>query len=216
MTTEDVARAARQLGLSWHRTTVGQTERGNRTISAPELLLLPLIYGRPLRELLPPEKEFIWLTDDIAVTGVELRHVLDKEHDPGMSVPSRKHWYWRTGPTDEEAMESVVAMVSRFASRWPAGGLMKYMVAPDEAEAKAAKKLETTPEYLAYAARELWGRGLTEEREDRLADRPNLPETPRALQAARGHITRSLIEELEPQVRRLERGEEVGDGQGLD
>lgn len=196
-TTEDIARAARHYGLTWHRTTVGQTESGKRTLTAAELFLLPAIYEEPLQALMP--EGTTWITDEAAVWSGELRRTIaEKDHRPRFG-PGK--WALRNPMSVEEAAE-VVAQVGR---EWPRDGLLKHMQdAPDEAESKAAKKLHTTPHYIAYTARELWGHGLAAERDARLADRPDAPTEGRALQAARGHVTRTLITEMEPRVREHE------------
>lgn len=63
---------------------------------------------------------------------------------------------------------------------------------PDEATAKAARRLGIQPEAADAAARRLWGRGLSAERDARLGTATRS----RADQARRGHVTRHLIEEL--------------------
>ncbi|MEW2610235.1 hypothetical protein AB0937_08495 [Streptomyces sp. NPDC047880] len=212
-TTEQVAQQAQQLGLTWHRTTVGQTELGRRSLSAVELLLLPLLYGKPLRELLPDRTT--WLTDATAVFPEELwRAIRGGWDEPGAMRHGPGRWHLANRPSADDVIEAVAAWASRSAERWPHGALAKHVAPPDEAEAKAAKKLGTTAHYVAYAARELWGRGLVAEREARLGERPDLPDSPRALQAARGHITRALIEELAPAIRAYE--EKRGEPESLD
>ncbi|WP_432020522.1 hypothetical protein [Streptomyces sp. 1222.5] len=202
-TTEDVARHARNLGLTWHRTTVRQTERGNRSATAVELLLLPLLYRKPLRELLPTTSQTTWLTENIAVYGAELHRVLDPGYDPLESEPGPATWHLKDGP---ERLRALSEKAAEDAARWPEGATVgDTATQPDEAETKAAKRLNTTPEYIAYAARELWSRGLAAERDARLAERPQAPDSPRALQAARGHITRALLTELEPAIREHEK-----------
>jgi transcriptional regulator with XRE-family HTH domain len=212
-TTEQVARQAQLLGLTWHRTTVGQTELGRRSLSAVELLLLPLLYGKPLRDLLPDETT--WLTDATAVFPEELWGAIEGNWDrPGAMRHGPGRWHLKNRPSTDDMIEAVAAWANRSAERWPHGALAKHVAPPDEAESKAAKKLGTTPHYVAYAARELWGHGLVAEREARLVERGDLPDSPRALQAARGHITRSLIEELAPAIRAHE--EKRGEPEGFD
>jgi hypothetical protein len=53
--------------------------------------------------------------------------------------------------------------------------------------------LGVEPLAVAKAARKLWDRSLTEERDRRLERRDA---TPRSVQALRGHVTRALIAEL--------------------
>jgi hypothetical protein len=91
---------------------------------------------------------------------------------------------------------------------------------PGLAEQKAARKLtkvlrvKVEPDLILSVAQRLWGRSLTEEREERvfewldtqdawnnLAEREGLHRIPpQSLQAHRGHETRALMEELEPAV----------------
>lgn len=203
-TTEDIASAARGLGLTWHRTTVRQTERGKRSLTAAELLLLPLMYGAPLRDLLPDEREMVWLTDEVAVSGGELARVLDEGYEPGAAeVNTADGWYIKGA---DARLKELSRRMTAHAVEWPSGVRAgSTMAEPDEAETKAAKRLDSTPHYVASAARELWGRGLVEERDARLAQRSPVPDSPRALQAARGHVTRTLIAELEPTVREYEK-----------
>jgi transcriptional regulator with XRE-family HTH domain len=197
-TREDVARTAKMLGLSWHRPTVGQLEQGKRGLTAAELLLLPLIYGKPLRDLLPGDGEVVWLTEDAAVYGPELWRILEDGYRPPVG-PGR----WHPRRVFEDLRDSLDA-ISATLDELPWRAQSAYAAVPDEAETKAAKRLNTTPAYVAYTAREMWGRGLAEERDARLAERGDVPDTPRALQAARGHVTRTLIAELEPAIRRYE------------
>lgn len=209
-TAEEVAKRARQVGLSWHRPTVGQIERGRRALSAVELIMLPLIYGVPLGELLP--EGVIWLTPEVGVYDREVRRVLGGDHNPSsLALRAPGGWHVR-GVSDrpsEEALEMVQALT---ASPWPHNSDPRYVQdKPDEAEVKAAKRLDTTPHFVAYAAREFWGHGLAAEREARLSERGELPEGKRALQSARGHITRVLLAELEPVVRGLEVAPRQGD-----
>lgn len=198
-TREDIARKARFFGLPWHRPTVGQIEQGKRGVSAPELLLLPLVYGEPLRDLLPGDGEVTWLTDETAVRGDALRHSLDEEpEEPSLPGPWHFKSAVRAGRRFIESQEKLIDTL-------PWGAKTAFVASPDEAETKAAKRLNTTPEYVAYTARELWGKGLAEERDARLAERPDAPTTPRAAQAARGHITRALLDDLEPAIREHEK-----------
>ncbi|MFI1422752.1 helix-turn-helix transcriptional regulator [Streptomyces sp. NPDC020731] len=197
LTAEQVAQTAQRLGLSWHRPTVGQIEKGKRGISGVELLLLPVIYGQPLRELLP--EGAVWLTDEAAARRSSILANLNDPIQGANMAPGQ--WHLK-GFDMDETMRQVERLVVQTMARWPAGA--KRNPTPDEAEGKAAKRLDTTPEYVAYAARELWGRSLTEERDARLSDRATAPETPRALQSARGHITRGLLTELEPVIHQYE------------
>lgn len=202
-TAEDVARTAQQLGLLWHRPTVGQIERGRRALSAVELVALPLIYGRPLGELLPDGT--VWLTSKLGVYDREVRRVLGGNHNPSyraLHLPGGWHVKGVSDRDPKEYAEDVAQVAALLSAPWPPNAKLRHiMEKPDDAETKAAKRLGTTPHYVAYAARETWGHGLAAEREARLRQRGDLPEEKRALQSARGHITRTLVAELAPVVK---------------
>jgi transcriptional regulator with XRE-family HTH domain len=68
-----------------------------------------------------------------------------------------------------------------------------------DAAQKAARVLRVRPIVVAVAAQKLWGRGLEEERDQRItAEGPDA--SARRLQARRGHVTRALLSELRPVV----------------
>jgi hypothetical protein len=72
---------------------------------------------------------------------------------------------------------------------------------PGEAEQKAARALGMTVVDLLELSRAKWGLSLSAERERRLVrelkrKKPQPPRTPRSVQAVRGRLTRSLIDEL--------------------
>lgn len=71
-----------------------------------------------------------------------------------------------------------------------------------DATVKAAKRLGVTTADVDAAARTLWGQTLAGERDKRV--QPVEGETPRALQARRGHITRALLAELREQLGQTE------------
>jgi transcriptional regulator with XRE-family HTH domain len=80
--------------------------------------------------------------------------------------------------------------ISAWAVTEPASGLGVR----DEATVKAAHRLGYTEEEVNAAAQQLWGRRLAEERDRRVGDRSG--ESPEAMQARRGHVTRALDSEL--------------------
>lgn len=61
-----------------------------------------------------------------------------------------------------------------------------------EAERKAARRLGVAPEAVVAAAVRLWGQSLTAERDARLG--------PDANHAAKGHITRQLVSQIEAEI----------------
>jgi transcriptional regulator with XRE-family HTH domain len=121
---------------------------------------------------------------------------LPREWVLGVLESVRRRWAAKTPPRDWDDYDERERL-------WRDVGLE----AAGDAERKAAAVLKVPPLAVALAARALWDWSLTAEREHRLAVQlPGLVRdtTPaRKLQALRGHITRALVEEMEPVVRSL-------------
>jgi hypothetical protein len=87
---------------------------------------------------------------------------------------------------------------------WPGVSIQARMAAGldalNDAERKAARTLGVPASAIALAARRLWGRGLTAERDRRVDEQIGGDATPRTAQAHRGHVTRALLAELSPLV----------------
>jgi hypothetical protein len=73
-----------------------------------------------------------------------------------------------------------------------------------EAERKAARKLVVSPDAVLRAAVNRWGHGLADERDRRIGARAETL-SPRSLQAVRGRVTRALVSELRPVIKRRRR-----------
>jgi len=190
---EDVAAQARMWGLSWTPATVAAIETGRRHVSAVELLLLPFALRtggtRPiaLPDLLADLGD-VQLTPESATRGEALAllargdstgaQVQCRWDAPAISFPLRNPaefeiYYKRSGLTAKEAQEAVHEGYG-------------------EAERHAGYRFGVNGFAVALAARMLWGRSLTTERDAR-AD-------PHASPQARGRITRQLFDELAPIV----------------
>lgn len=182
---DECAAAAQAAGLNWTRGAVAALETGRRGLSAEEFLLLPtamvLLDGadHTLAELFDFNGPMIELANNRAIGPRTLRLLVQ-----GRPVkPSKPGW-----------QPGILSMAQR------------------EAERHAARLLGVSPEQIASAALKLWGRGLTEEREDRIdididALEGGMSSLPRALQAARGHVTRELLADLQAALKK-----EDGDG----
>jgi transcriptional regulator with XRE-family HTH domain len=170
---EDVAAAARALGLKWNQATVAAFEGGRRTVTADLLLALPAIYSRVLgREFRLRE-----LFSEPVVVAPEL-HLLPQQVEQALS------------------------------DSWPRVFITFRQDVPGEAERKAARKFGVSVNEVMAAARRVWGHGLTYERDELLGlqDSEWLEEgvtvSKRTAQAVRGHITRTLLAELEQELQR--------------
>jgi hypothetical protein len=169
-TQEAVALAARRHGLHWARTRVALLERGEKAIPAEELALLPAILadacGRPvgLAELIDPDA-VIRLSDMVTVTGRELVELFA---GAAPALPC-------AGP----------------AAADETGRRLRDAGEPEE---NAARRLGVPLIDVVAAARALWGRGLSAERDARVAAGPEV--SPHRRSALRGRVTRSLVDAL--------------------
>src|SRR5690606_21177272 len=116
------------------------------------------VYGKPLQELLPAET--VWLTDKIAARRDAILYALERgsEGMPWSAFKKPGFWHRKLGPewSVDALYEAATRLAGRELARWPLDPNARgdHRAAPDEAETKAAKRLDTTPEYVAYTARE--------------------------------------------------------------
>ncbi len=212
----DAARARRQaLGLrqdevAWRcglagfavtRSVVDAIERGARQLELPELLSLLAALDMSLADLLGGAGE-VAQSGDLSVNGdVLLKQALGES--PTWTITS--HGSGRTF--------NVQPATGRVTGR---GSLDELLgLRPGEAETKAARRLGVTVEDIHAAAEITWGRTLTTERDARVSGIASPHETPRRLQALRGHVTRTLLAELEPalpKVTEVTQGQPVSTG----
>jgi DNA-binding XRE family transcriptional regulator len=211
---DQVAKAARQVGLGWTQSTVAAIERGNRALSLGEWFLLPTVIGfagrvtgywPKLPELLPASGRVAMsaeTTADVDVLRAELAGQLD--HD------SRTLGDYDT-PFIRQLSESTrrfTAELRRLLPLWPDMTTGGYRQAKDaargDAERKAARKLGVPPLKLSVGAHGRYGRSFTEERDARVAEQAPADAAPRSLQALRGHVTRAMLAELAPALERKE------------
>ncbi len=200
---DDVARSARQLGLTWTASKIAVLERGDKALPAEELLLLPLVLawaqcGQPsLADLLPDGSGAVRLGDRTAMPAAMLAQVVRGEDVDICEVDSPE---WEEGG-DLERMMSMLRAAKAVAGRTPRE-LVDAERAAGDAERIAARRLGVPFAAVVAAALATWGHGLTEERDSRAANHPGADATARSVQAARGHVTRELYRELEPAIER--------------
>jgi transcriptional regulator with XRE-family HTH domain len=176
------ARARRWGGLNWTRSALAKIERGERSITLEEFLILPIVYKNTrLDQLIPASEDWTSLTPQAAVKVDVLRKLLS-----GIE-PGRLH------PADTDLPE--LRKVGKVIRQLSIG----------ETERRAARSLNVAPTTLARRAHQLWGMSLADERERRLlaqlapkdwAEAEVAESSPRA-RALRGHITRDLRQELD-------------------
>lgn len=212
---DQVATAARQVGLGWTQSTVAAIERGNRALSLGEWFLLPTVVGfaggvtgpwPKLTELLPDSGRVAVsaeTTADVDVLRAELAGQLD--HD------NRHPFGDYDTPTARQLKESTrrfSAAVKELLPLWPGmtpkGLRDARKAARGDAERKAARKLGVEPLRLSVAAYGRYGQSFTEERDARVAEQAPAGASPRSLQALRGHVSRAMLAELAAALERKE------------
>jgi hypothetical protein len=178
LTQDDVARRiAFQYSLPFTRAVVDSVERGLRQLTFPELVVVLKVLDLGLEDLRGAGP--VAISDFVAVKADTLVDQISGK-DPT--------WRFATQST------SSGRLIWRDA-------LSGYVPEPGVAEQKAARKFGVSPEELDSVAREFWGRSLTDERDARVQEQAPADAEVRTLQALRGHVTRELLDELEPALR---------------
>jgi transcriptional regulator with XRE-family HTH domain len=201
---EDVATAARWVGLMWSSVTVTQIESGSRQLNLDEVLLLPVVLRCSLKDLLVTEKgkDLVQLGYNTVLEASTVRRLV-AEQGPQLSADEIPML-----PGLELTLDPKISSAVHHA--WLEGTLLSYLLvregARGEAERKAAQTLKiSAPLITAYALR-CWGRSLTEERDGRAVE--HLAKG-KELRAVRGHITRVLLREIQNVHYLLEREPEL-------
>jgi Helix-turn-helix len=181
---EDIAAAARRYGLDWTQGTIAAIELGQRQLTLDDVVLFPIILAE-----------------------------VDGPSDRGALIPNPAEFVPETA---EEVMVGPLSFPARvvraFLGGREIGGpppppprasrrVLLEQEALGTAEMKAARRLGVSAGAIVQAARRLWGQSLAAERDQRMAQQPDMPTSPRSLQALRGHVTRELLDELRPVVK---------------
>jgi transcriptional regulator with XRE-family HTH domain len=205
-----LARAARSVGVPWTASSVAQMETGRRALTVDEAARLPLV----LQRLGVPAAA---LSRDSATPPLEIRadaamilatlcgHAVKQAprvvtlEDP----EKRRQWdaEWARlrnvlGPASSGARGGTPAAIAENLAqlRLDQAGVL---------EQRAARRFKVDSLQVAVAARQRWRRSLTEERDHRSAE-ATTGKSKRAAQTFRGHVTRQLLAELEPDLRRAQ------------
>jgi transcriptional regulator with XRE-family HTH domain len=197
---EEVAEAARRTGLAWTDLTVTAVERRRRAVSLAEFWLLLYALDTTTDELLAGRDSQRVLVDGARLRLSDLR-LLARGESRAARLESLRRDLAKGGvgiePTDDEY---------RIAEKYgldPEEGSRRAVVASlGSAEVKAARRLGVSPYEVGVVALALWGKGLTDKREDMLAGHARGD-----ARALRGHITRSLMAEI---------AERISGGQGTE
>lgn len=219
---EDIANEARKYGFSWGRSSVAALEAGNRDLSVAEFLLLPSMIkklGGWDEPLIPPTarirlNENLWIQANqipsfafalLAPSSIPDHPPLEEEEDLGVleNDPAPESLSVR-----QQIARRVVLYEYILLKLWPEQrkNMDSYSIMHSvEIAKKVADRISTpngtSPPWQAVQVFSwgLWGRSIGDERDARTKSRGDYT-TKRALQSARGHVTRELIEELQAAI----------------
>lgn len=219
--------ASQDFGLHWTTATVYELEKGRRRLTLGEWFLLgPVLIvagvadpseGAPADYLLRvTEDASVEVVPGVPVPASELYAVAsDPRSAHPLSFDTRHLARLRERYTDSREValfnERLSAAEQEKAKRadrcrrlWPSADDAEIDVAlctrGEEAVRKAAAQLNASREDVAVAAHALWNCSLTRKREAEFTSRWAEGMSPESAQRARGHITRSLIKELEAKL----------------
>ncbi len=192
-TAVEIACWSRHFGLKYDASTVVRIELGQRQVSAAELLLFAVMYGKGVADLLPTEP--VQLNEAAGATPEQMRSALTRA-PRGWELPQLR-------AVTQQGMDIVLGHARRWQAKYPGASLMSLKVGGpvDQTVKDAAKRLGVTTGEVIMAAGELWEQSLTLERDRRVAALG--PTTARGKQARRGHVTRSLLDELCVEIPKL-------------
>ena len=183
----------RTWDLPWSRATLANIERGNRAVSAKELIALFDIFDG--------SKGFFAGTGGVAVTdqaSLTLRAIQvaftpepfdSSGHDTPLYRASRK------GRAPLGLIADTLRLLDVDPTAEKVAAVMEGMKGDDEA--RAARSLAVPVKWLAYGAVMLWGRRLPQERDAAMQDPSDRSSSAKVL---RGHITRSLLADLREHI----------------
>lgn len=212
LTPDDLARAVQAVGLPWTRHTVHTFETGRRKqVALEELLLLSYAFR------LEPGEWFVgnsWarLSDDARASLGVIRFLLagPSPVDHWTRI-SQRQWdtaEFRDAPGVLHAQfELMNAKLRRVRDAIGEGTSTETAIKAVEAaagpeEVRAAYRFHVEPLDVSTAAFRSWGRGLTQERDDRFGRAARILSF-RTLLESRRHVTRHLLRELAPSIKRL-------------
>ena len=191
-----LAQAVTIAGLTdWRRGTVTSLEAGHRQATWAETLVLAHAFGIPVTELFPLPSG----PGDATKAGAWMLRL-----GPGAVMrPDVARWHL-TGGRDGLPDHTAGAPQGIFATA--PEGYGDFLMERDDANRKAAQALGLDVDELVVLSRARWaGMTLPRERDRRLANVPGADGLPLLSQRAlRGHITRTLLEELRAAQSQLE------------
>lgn len=183
LTQHEAARLLYRRGAPWHRSKIAAIEAGERpNVSIADVLLLAHTFNVDLAELFEGDGE-VKLSQFVTLSRPLIRDIIR-----GLArLEGSKDW-------DPETRHDELFGLARIRTD---GEGRKF--GAREADRTLAKRLDVPPRAITEIAHELWGKTLTDERDERVAQLGELAWNERP--AHRGHITRDLSNQIEDELR---------------
>lgn len=176
-THQDIARASERFGLNWTANWIQAVERGQKALSAEQLLALPLVLSIALAHRVSLA-DLLLGDDSVRIGGEEAEPVKASAIREVITAPPFRRSFTGLVERDSDADRHVSAAAQaaekmRLIGRANLGdvdirALTRAETGAGEAEAKLARKLGVAEIVVVAASALLWGRSLTEERQERL------------------------------------------------
>lgn len=194
---QDLADAARRFGLSWNRSRIATLERGEKAVSIEELVMLAYVLSEACG----------W---DVRVTNL-----LDSDQrvllSPVWTAPARSVGQLLAGHGDAPGVRGTrltvtslpPGLVERMGQLGLAGGLnvVACLSQVGETEESAGRRLGEHAAVVVALSRVLWGRRLSDERDQIVAEQAPGADGER-LRALRGQVTRTLVGQMAEEIGR--------------
>lgn len=211
---DDLASQIRNFGLNWTRATVASLEIGRRRDpTLRELCVLSLVLYSDIVSLLPTGDTWVEVTPSFELRAHALVDVVVGARTMNELHPGEDHRGGRRrapgtkGSWEAEVADRIGLIREQIIRIWPGPDSPAYRAiitsaweeSRSEAVQGAARSLGVDAGVLGVAAHKLWGRGFLAERERRVKERAGRVSR-QGLRALRGHVTRQLLEEIQPLI----------------
>lgn len=219
---QDLSDAAKRLGLTtWSRTRIAALERGDKAISAEDLIrLVAMLHSLCKRQVdiaeLFDDPRVVEVSESVFIPARRIAKVLCGGVDGQvirylLTTPEFSRSQWDT-PERAEAADRASRILAAAGRGLPTVGESRTVaMGIGEADERARRDLGLAEYPFEMLCLVMWGRALSAERDARLESAGASDGTAGSLAARRGRVTRALLHEARDRLRELEGG--VADGQ---
>ncbi|MFD3800023.1 hypothetical protein ACFWQJ_02835 [Kocuria palustris] len=198
LTAEALADEMRIAGFSWAAQRVYELEAGRKQVSIGELLALAAAASRQGDPVTLPE--LLRSTELVPVS--EVMGLMPEAMEDALTGGEVVFSLTATAQQKFDSVANKASSIANAASQelrtWGLQGIdmdtMRAARDPDSADRKAAARLDVPVWVVQMTAHRLWGRRLSAERDAEV--------DPEATAQARGHVTRTLTEQLREEIER--------------